>query len=113
MFPWIDGNHARESTFYDHWVVYQKQYGISPISLYGLRHTYVSVNKEMPIDLLQLQVGHSSSMDTHGTYSHEIDGDLTREKKISEANFKRIILAKNTLPFGQKKKSGQQVAIES
>lgn len=113
LFPWTDGNHARESTFYDHWIVYQKHNGIEPISLYELRHTYVSVNKEMPRELLQMQVGHASSMDTHGTYSHELDGDLTRAQRISSANFKRIISCKSPIPFDPKKETGQKVASES
>lgn len=113
LFPWTNGNHARESLFYDHWIVYQKHNGIEPISLYELRHTYVSVNKEMPRELLQMQVGHSTSMDTHGTYSHELDGDLTRAQRISGANFKRIIQCRNPIPFDPKKETGQKVASDS
>jgi len=113
LFPWIDGNHAKENTIYKHWVAFQNHNGISPISLYELRHTYISVNKEMPSELLRLQAGHSESMDTNGTYAHKLDGDLTRAKKISDANFKRIIQCKTPIPFDQKKTTGQKVASES
>ncbi len=110
VFPWINGNAATQDTLSKHWAAYCAYNGMEHISPYELRHTFISVNKEMPTELLQLQVGHSQSMDTHGTYSHEIDGDLNRARKLSETNFKRIILCKKPIPFEQINRSGQNVA---
>ena len=49
--------------------------GIAPVSLYALRHTFVSVVKTLLEGEVKGLVGHSKSMDTFGTYGHEIKGE--------------------------------------
>ena len=63
------------STFRHRWQKYCKSNGIAPVSLYALRHTFVSVVKTLPEGEVKGLVGHSKSMDTFGTYGHEIKGE--------------------------------------
>ncbi len=69
-------------SYYGHWKRYQQANGMEPpISLYEMRHTFVSATKSLPEGQLRQLVGHSKSMDTYGTYSHilETDADDTAE----------------------------------
>ncbi|MCI9026612.1 MAG: tyrosine-type recombinase/integrase [Lawsonibacter sp.] len=61
------------------------------ISPYELRHTYVSVNDEMPTGLKKQVVGHSRSMDTEGIYGHKKAGDMRRAAEYSDAAFAKIL----------------------
>lgn len=61
------------------------------IAPYELRHTFVSINDEMPESLKKPYVGHSPSMDTEGIYGHAKQGDLDRAADYIEGNFKKII----------------------
>lgn len=65
-----------EKAFYRRWESYQEKNGIVPkISLYELRHTFVSVESGVLTDSqLKMLVGHSKNMDTAGTYRHELQG---------------------------------------
>ena len=73
---------------YKHWLSYQRGNVIEQISLYELRHTFVSVCAEnVPESLLKLVVGHSESMDTTGVYGHEVNGQLDRAIEASSSNF--------------------------
>lgn len=63
------------STFRHRWQKYCESNGIAPVSLYALRHTFVSVVKTLPEGEVKGLVGHSKSMDTFGTYGHEIKGE--------------------------------------
>lgn len=65
------------STFRHRWQKYCESNGIAPVSLYALRHTFVSVVKTLPEGEVKGLVGHSKSMDTFGTYGHEIKGEGT------------------------------------
>lgn len=47
LFPSRDGEPMKHDHFYRCWKRYCAVNGIDPVSLYELRHTYVSVNKEM------------------------------------------------------------------
>lgn len=92
LFPAKDGSMLNPKAIYDHWaMIYAKQHGIH-VSLHELRHTFVSIAKlEMPEVLLKDMVGHSSTMDTHGIYGHEIDGDKQRAADIIDTIFDRIL----------------------
>lgn len=61
-------------TLYKHWKKYCEYNGIEPISLYEMRHTFVSVAQNLPEGLVKKIVGHSQSMDTWGVYAHLMDG---------------------------------------
>jgi len=67
---------ASEHTFYLRWRAYQESNGITPrVSLYELRHTFVSMVQDLPDGKLKLLVGHSRSMDTRGVYGHAVNGE--------------------------------------
>ena len=92
LFPAPDGSMLKPKAIYDHWaLVYAKQHDIS-CTLHELRHTFVSIAKlEMPEALLKDIVGHSTTMDTHGIYGHEVDGDKQRAADIIDSVFDRIL----------------------
>lgn len=91
LFPDKNGDRVTERTLYGAWQRYCIANGIPPISLYELRHTFVSVNKKMPDGLKKKVVGHSQDMDTEGTYGHLMDGDLEEAARFSEAAFSSIL----------------------
>lgn len=65
-----------EQSLYNYWRLYQRSNGIDPpVSLYELRHTFVSMVEDAvsPAQLRRM-VGHSKSMDTYGWYSHAVEG---------------------------------------
>lgn len=67
-----------QQSLYNHWKKYQESNGIPPVSLYELRHTFVSIAQSLPDDLLKPVVGHSRSMDTRGVYAHELVGQADK-----------------------------------
>lgn len=68
---------AGQHPLYLRWRAYQDSNGIAPrISLYELRHTFVSLAQDLPDGKLKPLVGHSRNMDTRGVYGHEITGAL-------------------------------------
>ena len=65
-----------QQSLYNYWRFYQRCNGIEPpVSLYELRHTFVSMVEDAvsPAQLRRI-VGHSKSMDTYGWYSHAVAG---------------------------------------
>ena len=63
------------NTYRQYWQRYCKENRISYVSPYELRHTFVSVVKNLPEGEVKSLVGHSRSMDTFGTYGHLLNGD--------------------------------------
>lgn len=49
--------------------------GITVVTPYELRHTFVSIAKSLPAGMVKSIVGHSESMDTFGVYGHAIKGE--------------------------------------
>lgn len=79
------------STFRHRWTRYCESNGIEPVSLYALRHTFVSVVKTLPEGEVKSLVGHSQSMDTFGIYGHELSGDSQRSSDHVSALFAKIL----------------------
>ncbi len=76
LFPNRSAEQATSRELYKRWQAYQKSNGIDPISLYELRHTFVSLcRRSIPEALIKPVLGHSSKMPSYDTYGHEIDGD--------------------------------------
>lgn len=91
LFPSRDGGYIDERQFHKVWTKFQKDNGIEHISLYELRHTFVSICAEhVPESLLKLVVGHSESMDTTGVYGHLVNGQLERAADAISASFECI-----------------------
>lgn len=72
------------------WIVWQERHGFSPISLYELRHTFVSVCDNMPEGLKRQMMGHSRSMDTEGVYGHKKRDDLARMRDCIDSAFSEL-----------------------
>lgn len=64
------------------WVRYREANGISKITPYEMRHTFISVANELSEGQLKPLVGHSKNMDTFGVYGHEVSG--SREKTAAK-----------------------------
>lgn len=91
VFCSVYGSHVKEKHLYDRWVAYQKHNNIPRCSLYEIRHTFVSITKTLPVGLIKPIVGHSQSMDTYGTYSHEIIGEMQTTAELIQGVFEQII----------------------
>ena len=91
LFPAKDGGYIDEVNLYKNLQRYLESNGINRISLYELRHTFVSVCAEsVPEALLKLVVGHSESMDTQGVYGHMLQGQLDRAAEAIADSFNSI-----------------------
>lgn len=90
-FPDENGERLETRHLYTKWITYRQQHGIS-VTIHELRHTFISlVKNEMPDPLLKASVGHSESMDTIGTYGHEVSGEMRKAAKIVDGVFGAII----------------------
>ncbi len=90
-FPDKDGGPVNLKTFEKYWTRYRLHNGIDKTTPYELRHTFISVNKNMPDALKKMLVGHSTDMDTDGVYSHEMDGDMQRAAEMVDAAFRKFL----------------------
>lgn len=81
-----------QATYRDRWTKYCKANGISHISLYEMRHTFVSIAKNLSEGQLRPIIGHSKSMDTFGTYGHEMNGELQKTAADLGALFSAILI---------------------
>ena len=88
LFPDTDGGYITEVKLYANWKAYQEQNGIPHISLYELRHTFVSICADnVPEVLVKKIVGHSRSMDTQGVYGHEFGDQACAAADAVESAF--------------------------
>ena len=78
-------------TYYKHWVRYLESNNMGHVSLYELRHTFVSIAKKLPEGLVKPLVGHSQSMDTFGVYGHEIEGEASETARRVNDLFLHLI----------------------
>ena len=78
IFPNTKGEVVWERAAYNMWKSFCASQGITPCSLYELRHTMVSLSADVPDALLKPMVGHSQNMDTRGIYGHEVQGNRER-----------------------------------
>lgn len=80
-----------EGYYYKRWQVYCAANEIPPTSVYELRHTFVSVAKNLPTGEIKDLVGHSENMDTFGIYSHLLTGDAENTAQDVNAVFDRVL----------------------
>lgn len=85
----------REGYLYKRWRAYCAANGLAAVSLYELRHTFVSVCKTLPAGEVKELVGHSKSMDTFGTYSHALDGEGETTAQAVNAAFTKLLKMPN------------------
>ncbi len=81
----------REETYYKRWKVYCAANGLTPCSLYELRHTFVSVVKTLPAGEVKGLVGHSLDMDTFGIYGHVLNGEAEATAEAVNGTFLKIL----------------------
>lgn len=81
----------REKTYYARWKTYCTANGLTPCTLYELRHTFVSVVKTLPAGEVKQLVGHSQDMDTFGIYGHTLTGDDETTARAVNGVFLRVL----------------------
>ena len=85
------GEVTKQFNYTRKWNRYRDHNGISPATPYELRHTFVSIVKQLPDGLLKPLVGHSKDMDTYGVYSHEVSGDKEQTAVLVQDIFSNIL----------------------
>lgn len=94
LFPDENGMHTDQEVFRNAWYRYCAHNGIEKITPYELRHTFVSVTKDMPEGLKKIIIGHSKNMDTEGIYSHEFEGDRELAAAYITQSFDKVLKGK-------------------
>ena len=79
------------STFLHRWQRYCEVNDITKISLYEMRHTFVSIVKNLPEGAVKQIVGHSKNMDTFGVYGHQLNGEDRKTANLIEGIFTNIL----------------------
>lgn len=73
-----------------------------PGTIYSLRHTFISMMKNvLPENTIKDVVGHSKSFDTFGTYGHILDGENQRTASIIDLTFGANLGANKSIGGGQ------------
>lgn len=95
VFPSKYAEPTKQHTLRRFWDRYKEYNGMNKsTTLYELRHTYVSINDEMPEGLKKKVLGHSENMDTEKIYGHLKDDDLKRAAQYSDSAFRKILKEK-------------------
>lgn len=85
----------REQYLLERWHRFCAHNGITSVTLYEMRHTFVSIAKQLPEGQVKALVGHSRNMDTFGIYGHQFgDQDADAAARLS------AIFQELTLPHG-------------
>ena len=80
-----------ERRFYKRWKVFCAANDLQPVSLYELRHSFVSAIKTLPAGEVKALVGHSQDMDTFGQYSHALTGEDVQTAQAVNAVFMKLL----------------------
>lgn len=91
IFPAPDGNRSNQITYRKYWRRYREYNGLSDRTPYELRHTWFSVNKEIPVELLKPMGGHGKDFDSQGTYGHAIDGEAEKTAQMIDNVFAKLL----------------------
>ena len=85
-----DGSQGNQRTLKNQWNRLAEEREL-PGTLYSLRHTFVSITKNvLPEASLKAYVGHSKDFDTYGHYGHEVDGEARRTAEIIDLTFREF-----------------------
>jgi len=93
MFPCEEGDFMKQQNYAKHWKRYCNYNDIPYVTPYELRHTFVSIAKNLSEGKIRPLVGHSKNMDTFGTYGHEMNGELKQTASQIDTLFKDILKA--------------------
>lgn len=91
VFPAADGKPLPQSLALRMWKRYVSHNGLPDVTLYELRHTWVSMIDDMPQGLKRRVIGHSENMDTEGVYGHHMDSDDERIIESTELSLQRVL----------------------
>ena len=91
IFPALDGGPARQDSAYGSWVKYRSALGISASTPYEMRHTFISLNPNLPDAIIRPIIGHSSRMDTRRVYGHITDAQKVEAAATINANLAAIL----------------------
>jgi integrase len=90
VFCAVDGSHGNQCTMRNQWARLKQERNL-PGTLYSFRHTFVSMMKDQLSEAaIKEYIGHSESMDTYGTYGHEVDGEHKKTAEIIDLTFKEF-----------------------
>lgn len=85
-----DGSQGNQRTMKNQWNRLKAQRDL-PGTLYSLRHTFVSLVKNvLPEAAIKSYVGHSESMQTLSVYGHEMSDDRRQTAQIIDLTFKEF-----------------------
>ena len=91
IFPDRDGGQLTSRELYKRLKRYEAVNGLTGVSLYELRHTFVSMCKGViPEALIQPFVGHSSKMPTYNTYGHQMSDDMQTVAALIDSAYSDI-----------------------
>lgn len=82
---------TNEQHYYKRWKAYCTANGLTKVTPYELRHTFVSVVKTLPTGEVKGLVGHSLDMDTFGVYGHILTGEAEATAEAVEGTFLKIL----------------------
>jgi integrase len=91
LFPGPDGGPIIPNTYYKHWVRYRDYNKLSKRTPYEMRHTWFSVNKELPVELVKAMGGHGKDFDTFGVYGHALAGESQKTAFLVDQKFRSIL----------------------
>lgn len=77
--------------YYRRWKIYCEANGITAVTPYELRHTFVSIAQVLPEGQVKAIVGHSENMDTFGVYGHEFGDQSELAAQQISATFARLL----------------------
>ena len=96
-----DGSMGTQSTMRNHWMKLKQERDL-PGSVYSLRHTFISMMKNvMPEQMIKDIVGHSASMSTFETYGHILSDDSARAATVIDLTFGDNFGDKKSITDGQ------------
>ena len=90
LFPNPDGERITYQTLKNSWYRYRDYNGISPRTLYEMRHTWFSLNKQAPAELVKMMGGHGKDFDTFGVYGHTMAGDAEKMALLVDGALENI-----------------------
>lgn len=85
-----------EMHYRDCWKRYCRSNNIEYIPPYNLRHTFVSLAKNLPEGVVKPLVGHSRQMDTFGVYAHLVQGEEMRTAESLDVVLQKALNAEKT-----------------
>lgn len=96
-----DGSQGNQSSMRNHWMKLKAERDL-PGSVYSLRHTFISMMKNiLPEQAIKDIVGHSVSMDTFGTYGHIMEGADRKYAEVIDLTYGAVFGADKSSEDGQ------------